>query len=314
MAFRNSEASGSVYLYGVTFWCERILRLVYCSSQFLANACIVLFLIQTKDRLILCLGCFWIRFKKINPVPTKSFSDLESGCFLPMVLVQIPMCNEKGVYQQSIAAVRNLDRSKTKILVQILDDSEDLNDDGFYFHLSIFFVLIADTRGVEGFNHHRSPSTLTILISALFVDLVDEGFNIPASFFDLVDDTVGFKISACFFDLIDDTRGFQHLSFFLRSRHSTVSTSQPATTKSFFALNLADHGNKIQACCKRTHMYHVQHAIPIRKWGVIENVQMNAPGGRTDSLASCPANERCDRACMRTCGVNGKCIEPSFAT
>uniref|UniRef100_A0A0D2ZPL9 hAT-like transposase RNase-H fold domain-containing protein n=1 Tax=Brassica oleracea var. oleracea TaxID=109376 RepID=A0A0D2ZPL9_BRAOL len=41
-------------------------------------------------------------------------------------------------------------------------------------------------------------------------------------------------------------------------------------------------GNKIQACCKRTHMYHVQHAIPIRKWGVIENVQMNAPGGRTD--------------------------------
>ncbi|CAN6860432.1 unnamed protein product, partial [Brassica oleracea] len=69
----------------------------------------VLFLIQTIDRLILCLGCFWIQFKKINPVPTKSFSDLESGCFLPMVLVQIPMCNEKGVYQQSIAAVCNLD-------------------------------------------------------------------------------------------------------------------------------------------------------------------------------------------------------------
>ncbi|CAN6924857.1 unnamed protein product [Brassica oleracea] len=26
-------------------------------------------------------------------------------------------------------------------------------------------------------------------------------------------------------------------------------------------------GNKIQACCKRTHMYHVQRAIPIRKMG-----------------------------------------------
>ena len=119
MAFRNSEASGSVYLYGVTFWCERILRLglyplgsasswVYCSSQFLANACIVLFLIQTKDRLILCLGCFWIRFKKINPVPTKSFSDLESGCFLPMVLVQIPMCNEKGVSQKHLIFVEEI--------------------------------------------------------------------------------------------------------------------------------------------------------------------------------------------------------------
>ena len=96
--------------------------------QFLADACIVLFLIQSLDRLILCLGCFWIRFKKIKPVPKKTISDLETGengCFLPMVLVQIPMCNEKEVYQQSIAAVCNLDWPKNKILIQILDDSDD---------------------------------------------------------------------------------------------------------------------------------------------------------------------------------------------
>ncbi|CAG7861628.1 unnamed protein product, partial [Brassica rapa] len=41
-------------------------------------------------------------------------------------------------------------------------------------------------------------------------------------------------------------------------------------------------GNKIQACCKRTHMYHVQRAIPVGKWGVIENVQINAVGGGSD--------------------------------
>ncbi|CAG7897949.1 unnamed protein product, partial [Brassica rapa] len=41
-------------------------------------------------------------------------------------------------------------------------------------------------------------------------------------------------------------------------------------------------GNKIQACCKRTHMYHVQHAIPVEKWGVIKNVQINAAGSRAD--------------------------------
>ncbi|CAN8307921.1 unnamed protein product [Cochlearia groenlandica] len=97
--------------------------------QFLANACIVLFLVQSLDRLLLCLGCFWIRFKKIKPVPKIAISDLELGhngsSFLPMVLVQIPMCNEKEVYQQSIAAVCNLDWPKTNIMIQILDDSDD---------------------------------------------------------------------------------------------------------------------------------------------------------------------------------------------
>ncbi|KAH1124222.1 hypothetical protein GLYMA_06G049400v4 [Glycine max] len=99
--------------------------------QFLTNACIVLFLIQSMDRLALCLGCFWIRFKKIKPVPKGGgVLDLESGeekgfSFSPMVLVQIPMCNEKEVYQQSIAAVCNLDWPKGKLLIQVLDDSDD---------------------------------------------------------------------------------------------------------------------------------------------------------------------------------------------
>ncbi|KAJ1423486.1 Nucleotide-diphospho-sugar transferase [Sesbania bispinosa] len=95
--------------------------------QFLTNACIILFLIQSLDRLVLCLGCFWIRFKKIKPVPKDGAVDLESGekGFCPMVLVQIPMCNEKEVYQQSIAAVCNLDWPKSKLLIQVLDDSDD---------------------------------------------------------------------------------------------------------------------------------------------------------------------------------------------
>ncbi|PRQ27887.1 putative glycosyltransferase [Rosa chinensis] len=92
--------------------------------QFLANACIVLFMVQSLDRLILCLGCFWIRFKKIKPVPKGGPLDLENAYF-PMVLVQIPMCNEKEVYQQSIGAVCNLDWPKSRLLVQVLDDSDD---------------------------------------------------------------------------------------------------------------------------------------------------------------------------------------------
>ncbi|KAK3423365.1 hypothetical protein EUGRSUZ_F00101 [Eucalyptus grandis] len=96
--------------------------------QFLANACIVLFLIQSLDRLVLCLGCFWIKFKNIKPIPKEDASvDVESGekGYFPMVLVQLPMCNEKEVYQQSIAAVCNLDWPKSKLLIQVLDDSDD---------------------------------------------------------------------------------------------------------------------------------------------------------------------------------------------
>ncbi|XP_047341600.1 probable xyloglucan glycosyltransferase 12 [Impatiens glandulifera] len=96
--------------------------------QLLTNICIVLFLVQSCDRLVLCLGCVWIRLNKIKPIAKQTLADLESGqlSFFPMVLVQIPMCNEKEVYQQSIGAVCNLDWPKSKLLIQVLDDSDDI--------------------------------------------------------------------------------------------------------------------------------------------------------------------------------------------
>ncbi|CAL5206132.1 unnamed protein product [Lathyrus oleraceus] len=99
--------------------------------QFLANVCVLLFIVQSLDRLVLCLGCFWIRFKKIKPVfnvgDGDGDGDLENGekGFFPMILVQIPMCNEREVFQQSIGAVCNLDWPKSKLLIQVLDDSDD---------------------------------------------------------------------------------------------------------------------------------------------------------------------------------------------
>ncbi|KAF5201340.1 Xyloglucan glycosyltransferase [Thalictrum thalictroides] len=97
--------------------------------QFMINACIVLFLVQSVDRLVLCLGCFWIKLRGIKPVPKQVVRDIESNegaeNYFPMVLVQIPMCNEKEVYQTSIAAVCNLDWPMSKMLIQVLDDSSD---------------------------------------------------------------------------------------------------------------------------------------------------------------------------------------------
>ncbi|KAI4354221.1 hypothetical protein L6164_003109 [Bauhinia variegata] len=95
--------------------------------QFLSNMCTVLFLVQSVDRLVLILGCFWIKFRRLKPVAAVEYSDVENVEDYPMVLVQIPMCNEREVYHQSIAAVCILDWPKERMLVQVLDDSDEVD-------------------------------------------------------------------------------------------------------------------------------------------------------------------------------------------
>ncbi|XP_073002757.1 probable xyloglucan glycosyltransferase 6 [Typha latifolia] len=94
--------------------------------QAMANVCIALFLVQSVDRLVLMVGCIYIRAKGIRPVAKAS--DVEEGEEeYPMVLLQIPMCNEREVYQQSIAAVCIQDWPRDRMLVQVLDDSDDMD-------------------------------------------------------------------------------------------------------------------------------------------------------------------------------------------
>ncbi|XP_057958282.1 probable xyloglucan glycosyltransferase 5 [Malania oleifera] len=97
--------------------------------QALSNFCVILFLIQSVDRMILCIGCLWIKYKKIKPRidgdPFK-LDDAEGSVYeYPMVLVQIPMCNEREVYEQSISAVCQINWPKDRLLIQVLDDSDD---------------------------------------------------------------------------------------------------------------------------------------------------------------------------------------------
>lgn len=126
--FASPLAVKSVFDWFYSKWV--LIRVEYLAPplQFLANACIILFLVQSVDRLVLCLGCFWVKMKNIKPVAKQGAMDLESGDgsgYYPMVLVQIPMCNEKEVYQQSIGAVCCLEWPKSRLLIQILDDSDD---------------------------------------------------------------------------------------------------------------------------------------------------------------------------------------------
>ncbi|KAK1356042.1 putative xyloglucan glycosyltransferase 6 [Heracleum sosnowskyi] len=114
-------------------WLE--IRAVYLAPmlQSLINVCIVLFLVQSVDRMVMVLGCFWIKFRGIKPVSEIEYLDDGENLNVedyPMVLVQIPMCNEREVYHQSIGAVCVQDWPRERMLVQVLDDSDDLDVQG----------------------------------------------------------------------------------------------------------------------------------------------------------------------------------------
>ncbi|KAI3937759.1 hypothetical protein MKW92_030964 [Papaver armeniacum] len=128
--------------------------------QVMSNFCIVLFLIQSVDRIVLMLGCFWIKFRRLKPVPLMEFNDGEGGGGdvedqnsedYPMVLIQIPMCNEKEVYHQSIAAVCIQDWPADRMLVQVLDDSDELDVQ----HLIKAEVQKWQQKGVRIIYRHR---------------------------------------------------------------------------------------------------------------------------------------------------------------
>uniref|UniRef100_A0A2N9EM14 Glycosyltransferase 2-like domain-containing protein n=1 Tax=Fagus sylvatica TaxID=28930 RepID=A0A2N9EM14_FAGSY len=114
--------TGPIWL-GLSFRVDYIAPFV----MFLSKSCIVLFLIQSLDRLLLCIGCFWIKYKKLKPTIEGEAYDIEDSSSFPMVLVQIPMCNEREVYAQSIAAASQLDWPRDRVMIQVLDDSDDGN-------------------------------------------------------------------------------------------------------------------------------------------------------------------------------------------
>ncbi|CAN4117205.1 unnamed protein product [Withania somnifera] len=62
--------------------------------------------------------------KKYKWEPLKDDVELGNSSY-PMVLVQIPMYNEKEVYQLSIGAACGLSWPSDRIIVQVLDDSTD---------------------------------------------------------------------------------------------------------------------------------------------------------------------------------------------
>lgn len=75
---------------------------------------------------IILVKLFWKKpDKRYKWEPMKDDLEMGNGAF-PMVLVQIPMFNEKEVYKISIGAACNLSWPADRLVIQVLDDSTDL--------------------------------------------------------------------------------------------------------------------------------------------------------------------------------------------
>jgi hypothetical protein len=86
-------AADGLFAVAYVAWMRARLDYPVSPVQFLTNACVVLFLVQSVDRIVLCLGCFRIRLKGVRPMLSLPVDkeDVEAGPEgVPMVLVQMP--------------------------------------------------------------------------------------------------------------------------------------------------------------------------------------------------------------------------------
>lgn len=97
---RTSDIHGLFHSIYVA-WLELRSQYIAPFLHSLSLLCVALFVIQSLDRLILCLGCLYINLKKIKPTvdgdPFRADDPEGASHAYPMVLVQIPMCNEREV-------------------------------------------------------------------------------------------------------------------------------------------------------------------------------------------------------------------------
>ncbi|KAE8717921.1 putative mannan synthase 9 [Hibiscus syriacus] len=98
--------------------------------QAMVILCLAMSIMLFVDRLYMGIVIVFLKLfgkkpeKKYKWEPMKDDVELGNGAY-PMVLIQIPMYNEKEVYQLSIGAACGLSWPSDRIIIQVLDDSTD---------------------------------------------------------------------------------------------------------------------------------------------------------------------------------------------
>ncbi|KAL8145949.1 hypothetical protein AgCh_003904 [Apium graveolens] len=130
LVFRGITLNGILDQLGMP-WNLGKVPLVVPLLKLMVNICLVMSVMLFLDRVY--MGIVKLFIKLLRRKPEKNYkweamkNDIELGSSaFPMVLVQIPMYNEKEVYQLSIGAACALSWPSDRIIVQVLDDSTDL--------------------------------------------------------------------------------------------------------------------------------------------------------------------------------------------
>ncbi|XP_052184633.1 glucomannan 4-beta-mannosyltransferase 9-like isoform X2 [Diospyros lotus] len=111
-------------------WEQAKAPVVVPALRFLVVVCLAMSVMLFVERVYMGIVIFLIKLLRRKPQKQYKWEamkeDLELGnSAFPMVLVQIPMYNEKEVYQLSIGAACGLSWPSDRIIIQVLDDSTD---------------------------------------------------------------------------------------------------------------------------------------------------------------------------------------------
>ncbi|PWA64926.1 nucleotide-diphospho-sugar transferases superfamily protein [Artemisia annua] len=126
------EGFYSVTGYGLsgTMWEEVREPLIVPFMKAMVTMCLAMSIMLFVERVYMGVVIVFVKLMKYKLDKRYKWEsikeDLEMGnSAYPMVLVQIPMYNEKEVYQLSIGAACGLSWPSNRIIIQVLDDSTD---------------------------------------------------------------------------------------------------------------------------------------------------------------------------------------------
>ncbi|KAK1284311.1 Glucomannan 4-beta-mannosyltransferase 1 [Acorus calamus] len=115
-------------------WVEVRAKVVAPLMRVVVWVCLAMSVMMLVEALFMGLVSLVVKVLKMRPEKRYRWEalrgdddDAEMGhCEFPMVLIQIPMYNEKEVYKLSIGAACGLSWPSDRMIIQVLDDSTDL--------------------------------------------------------------------------------------------------------------------------------------------------------------------------------------------
>ncbi|CAN8316470.1 unnamed protein product [Cochlearia groenlandica] len=132
-AFKSVPTSEDIVERIGLWWEQARCVVVVPVFKFMVALCLIMSLMLFIEMMYMGIVIAYVKLFKRKPERVYKWEAMEEdddaecggGATFPMVLVQIPMYNEKEVCEQSIAAACKISWPSNRIIIQVLDDSTD---------------------------------------------------------------------------------------------------------------------------------------------------------------------------------------------